>query len=85
MSIFLIGKGMIIGNMIALCISFVQLHWGIFKLDAETYYLDKIPIKIDWMLWSLLNISTFIIATLILVGPSFLIAKIKPSESMRFE
>ena len=85
MSIFLIGKGMIIGNILALFISFVQLHWGLFKLDAETYYLDRIPIKIDWVLWSLLNISTFIIATLILIGPSFLIAKIKPSESMRFE
>jgi len=85
MSIFLIGKGMIIGNILALCISFIQLHWGLFKLDAETYYLDRIPIKIDWGLWSLLNIGTFIIATLILIGPSFLIAKIKPSESMRFE
>ncbi len=85
MSIFLIGKGMIIGNVIAIGISYAQLHWSIFKLDAETYYLDRVPIKIDWFLWAALNASTFVIATLMLVGPSFLIAKIKPSESMRFE
>lgn len=85
MSVFLIGKGMIIGNIIALGLSYIQIKWGVFKLDADTYYLDRVPIQIDWTIWGILNIATFIIATLMLVGPSFLIAKIKPSESMRFE
>jgi lipoprotein-releasing system permease protein len=82
---FIIGKGMFWGNVIGLAVCFIQKQFGLFKLDPTTYYIDRVPIEFNVVIWVLLNIATFIIAVIMLVGPSYLISKIRPAKSMRFE
>ena len=84
-SAFLIGKGLFWGNLIGLSICFIQKYTGILKLDPETYYLSHVPIEINWGSILLINIGTFIVTLLILVIPSFLVAKISPAKTIRFE
>lgn len=84
-TVFLIGKGMVWGNLIGLSFCFVQAQWGIFKLDPNTYYVDRVPIAFNGWIWLLLNIGTLLAAVLMLLGPSFLITKIDPANSMRYE
>jgi lipoprotein-releasing system permease protein len=84
-SAFLIGKGLFWGNLIALSICFIQKYTGILKLDPETYYLSEVPIEINWFSIFLVNLGTLIVTLLLLIGPSYLVAKISPAKTIRFE
>ncbi len=84
-SMFLIGKGMLIGNVIGLLLCFLQYQFHIIKLDPSTYYVSYVPIEMNWGIFILLNICTFIVSVLMLIGPSYLIAHIHPAKSIRFE
>lgn len=84
-SVFLIGKGMFWGNVVGLLFYFVQSQFGIFKLDPQTYYVDRVPVEFNLWFFLLLNLGTFLASVLMLVGPSYLIAKIHPAKSIRFE
>lgn len=85
LSVFLIGKGMLWGNAIGLAFYFLQKWFGIFKLDPETYYMDTVPVSFNILLFLLLNIGTLLASVLMLLGPSFLITRIHPANSMRYE
>ena len=84
-AVFLIGKGMLWGNAIGLAFCILQSQFGIFKLDPETYYVDVVPVSFNILLFLLINIGTLSAAVLMLIGPSFLITKINPASSMRYE
>ena len=85
LSVFLIGKGMVYGNLLGLAIYFVQLHFGIFKLDPETYFVDTVPMSLNVWMYLLLNVGTLIVSITMLIGPSYLITRIEPANSMRYE
>lgn len=85
LSVFLIGRGMIIGNIIGLGFCFLQHQFHLIALDPSTYYMDSVPIYFDFKLFLLVNVVTFIVSVAIFIAPSFIISKVNPSESMRFE
>ena len=84
-SVFLIGRGMLWGNVIGLLFILLQSQLRIFKLDPATYYIDCVPVEFNFWLWALLNVCTLLISVLMLVGPSYLIAQIHPAKSIKFE
>ena len=84
-SFFLIGRGMLWGNVIGLAICFLQSATHLFKLDASVYYLDAVPIDLRFSAWLLLNIGTLVLSMGMMLGPSYLITKIHPARSIRFE
>lgn len=84
-AVFLIGKGMLWGNVLGLSFCFLQSACGLFKLDPATYYVDTVPVSLHAGLFLLINVGTLLAAVLMLVGPSFLITKIRPASSMRYE
>ena len=84
-SVFLIGRGMLWGNIIGLSFYAVQRCFGLFKLDPATYYMDTVPVSFNWWLFLLLNAGTLIASVLMLVGPSYFITRIRPADSMRYE
>jgi lipoprotein-releasing system permease protein len=84
-SAFLIAKGLFWGNLIALSVCFIQKHTGILKLNPEMYYLSEVPVEINWLYIFLINLGTLIVTLLLLTGPSYLVAKISPAKTIRFE
>ena len=84
-SAFIIGKGLLIGNLIGLGLVVVQRLLGVIKLDPAIYYVNVVPVEIDWALIILLNIATLFISVFVLIAPSYLISHIHPSKSMRYE
>lgn len=85
LSVFLIGRGMLWGNVIGLTFYFIQRSTGLLHLDPDTYYMDTVPVSLSLPVWLLLNIGTLVISVLMLIGPSYLITKIHPANSMRYE
>ncbi|WP_165042110.1 ABC transporter permease [Dysgonomonas sp. ZJ709] len=84
-SSFLVLKGMFWGNIIAFIIMLGQKYFGFIKLDAETYYVSEMPVDINILYILLINIGTLAISMLMMVGPSYLIAKISPAKTIRYE
>ncbi|MDR2118922.1 MAG: ABC transporter permease [Tannerellaceae bacterium] len=82
---FLIGKGMLRGNLIGILLCAVQHHFRLFRLDPSTYYLDAVPIDLSLLSLLLLNIGTLAATLLMMFGPTHLITKIEPARSIRFE
>ena len=84
-SFFLISKGMIWGNIIGLTICLIQSQFHIMKLDPSVYYVEAVPIDLSLSSFILLNIGTLAAAMLMMLGPSYVITKIEPARSIRFE
>lgn len=84
-AVFIIGKGLLIGNIIGVGIIVLQKYTGIIKLDPTTYYVDTVPVEFNVPLIVALNIATLVVSVFILIAPSFLISHIHPSKSMRYE
>ena len=84
-SAFLIGKGMLWGNIIGLGICAVQYFFRLIPLDPVSYYVSTVPITFNWLYIIILNIGTLIASVLMLVGPSYLITKISPAKIVRYE
>ena len=85
LSVFLIGKGLLWGNLLAISLCLIQHYFGIIKLNPEIYYLTKVPINISILSFVLINIGTLIVTLLMLIGPSYLVANISPAKTIRFE
>lgn len=84
-SFFLIGKGMLWGNAIGLILCFIQYQFGLIKLDPTIYYMDTVPISLSLSSFILLNIGALAAAMAMMLGPSYVITKIAPARSIRFE
>ncbi|MDP4240270.1 MAG: ABC transporter permease [Bacteroidota bacterium] len=84
-SLFLIGKGMLWGNIIGLSLCAIQYFTGIVPLDPEAYYVATVPITFNWLYIILLNVGTLLASLLMMIGPSYLITKITPAKIIRYE
>lgn len=82
---FIIGKGLIIGNIIGLGLLALQHYTGLVKLDASKYYVDIVPVEINMPLTIAVNIATLLICIMVLILPSYLISHIHPAKSMHYE
>ena len=77
--------GMAIGNALIIGLLLIQDKYHIFKLDASSYYIDFVPVEMNWMAFLILNIGVLAIIYLTLIFPSRIIANISQSETMRSE
>lgn len=82
---FLIGKAMFWGNVIGLGIYFIQKYLKVIKLDPEIYFVDYAPVELIPWQFIALNIGVGVAILAILIIPSYLIAKISPAKSIKFE
>lgn len=81
----LILRGMFWGNVIGLSLCFIQSQFGLFSLNPEVYYLNKVPIKLDFYQWLFLNLGTIIVCLISLYIPSYVVTKISPTKSIKFD
>lgn len=84
-SFFVILRGLIYGNVLAFAIIFIQQQWHLIHLDPSVYYVEAVPVTINWLYFAIINVATLFICVLALVIPSYLISNIHPAKSIRFE
>jgi len=84
-AVFIIGRGLLWGNIIGLGLVLLQQQTGIVHLDPASYYVDTAPMELNLPLVALLNVATLVICVFVLIAPSFLISHIHPARSMRYE
>jgi lipoprotein-releasing system permease protein len=82
---FIIGRGILWGDVIGLGIVILQQQTGFIHLDPTSYYVDKAPMELNIPIIILLNVATLVVSLFVLIAPSFLISHIHPARSMRYE
>ncbi len=82
---FLIGRGMLLGNIIGLLLCALQYFFHIIPLEASAYYVSYVPITFAWGWWGILNIGTFVVSMTVMLLPSAIISRISPAQVMRYE
>jgi lipoprotein-releasing system permease protein len=82
---YLIGRGLLWGNIVGFTLLLLQKYFGIIKLNPESYYVNEAPVDINLSSMLLLNVGTVVVCLLVLLIPSYIITKITPSKSIRFE
>lgn len=85
LSVFLTGRGLLWGNAIAILFLFIQKLFHLVKLNPATYYVDFVPVNISLVHIVLLNLGSILAITFMLVIPSFLVSKISPDKTIRFD
>ena len=82
---FIVGRGMLIGNLIGLGLMYVQWQWQPVRLNPNTYYIDAVPVELNlWWLLAL-NAATLCITMLALVLPSLLVSRVQPAKAIQFD
>lgn len=84
-SFYLIGIGLLIGNVLTFILYFFQKYTHFFKLDPSIYYIEYVPVSIGWTEVLLLNAALVGISLLALFIPSMLITRISPIKTIQFK
>ncbi len=82
---YLIIRGLLIGNAIAIGLLLIQKHFKIIKLNPESYYVNAAPVDFNIAHILILNLGTILICFLVLLIPSYIITKISPVKAIRFD
>ena len=85
LSMALILKGLLLGNLLGLGLCFIQYKFKLITLNPRDYYMEFVPISWHWEIVGLLNVVTLIIVTIVLLLPTMAIARINPIRAIRFD
>jgi lipoprotein-releasing system permease protein len=83
-AVSLIGKGLLLGNILGFGIAILQLQTGWLKLDQASYYVSTVPIRFDWFELIGVNVLCLVICTVALILPAFIVSRISPVKAIRF-
>jgi lipoprotein-releasing system permease protein len=82
---YLLLRGLLIGNVLALTLSWLQYHFNLIKLNPEVYYLDAVPIELSFWNFILINVLTFSTCMVALLLPSSVVSRISPIKALKFQ
>lgn len=85
LSVFIIGRGMLAGNVLGVGLVMLQQYTGLVTLDPASYYVDVAPVELSLPLLIALNVATLVACVAVLIAPSFLVSRISPARTMSFE
>lgn len=84
-AVYLVGIGLLLGNVLGLGICYLQEYTHFFKLDQTNYYLAYVPVEVHFEDVLLLNLATIVICTLVLIIPATIMSRISPLKAIRFK
>lgn len=85
LAVFIISKGLFIGNILGLGLIILQHYTSLVKLEPSKYYVATVPVELNIPFIIALNVATLVICILVLIAPSYLISHIHPAKSISYE
>ena len=80
---YLIIRGLVIGNLISFMLLFLHHQFNIIELDPTVYYVNSVPVDLNFINIILLNISVIVTSFLMLIIPSLVVSKLNPTTTMK--
>lgn len=84
-ALLIILRGIVLGNLLALALIVLQKYTGIVTLNPEVYYVEAVPVMVNWLHIGLIDFCTLVISALAMIVPSFVVSNISPAGSIRYE
>ena len=84
-ALLIIVRGILLGNVLAFALILLQKYTGIITLDPDVYYVEAMPVLVNWLWVACIDVGTLIISALAMIVPSFVVSHITPAKSIRFE
>ena len=85
LAMLIILRGIVLGNLLAFALIFVQKQFGLITLDPEVYYVEAVPVLVNWWWVLAIDLGTLVVSALAMIVPSFVVSNITPAKSIRFE
>lgn len=82
---YLIGLGLLLGNILGVGLGIFQHTTHFFKLDQASYFISFVPVQLSFTDILLLNAGTLGICILVMIIPSLLVSKISPVKAITFK
>ena len=84
-SLYILFRGIIIGNAIALVMILLQHYFHLIPLDSSSYYVDYVPSEFQLWYFIAIDIATVLIMSIMLIIPSFAVSKMQPAKVIGFK
>ena len=81
--VFLLIRGLVIGNIISYTLLYIQLKFNIIKLDQTVYYVNSVPVDLNFMNLLILNVVVILTSFLMLILPSSVVTKLNATKILR--
>lgn len=79
----LVIKGLALGNALAILLCLVQKYTKIISLDPANYFVQYVPVRLDFVTILSVDLISFAAIMLLLLIPSLFISKVEPAQTMR--
>ncbi len=76
--------GTVFGVVTGLAMMLGLLYFGV-RLDPDVYYVDRLPINVDAVDYTLVAIAALVITTLATIYPALAASRLRPVEGIRYE
>jgi lipoprotein-releasing system permease protein len=83
-ALFLISIGIFLGDLLGIGFCIFQEKTHFIKLNQEVYYMAYVPVQFSWLSILALNLGTFLVCLMMILGPSVLVGRINPVKAIRF-
>ncbi len=78
----ILGAGLGLGLGYLAC--FAAEHFGVIPLNPEVYYIDRLPVHVDAMEFTLVGIAAVVICLLATIYPAVLGSRLRPIDALRY-
>ncbi|GAO43463.1 ABC transporter permease [Flavihumibacter petaseus] len=77
--------GILIGDLLAFILIFLQKKYGIIRLPEEMYYIDKAEVVVvPWQILAV-NVGTFLVCMAVLLIPTWIVRRVQPVKAMAWK
>lgn len=80
---YIIAIGIACGNLLGLGLLFIQDQTAIFKMDADNYFVETVPVDWQWLSFLQVNLLFGGICIVCMILPTLLVMRIRPAQAVK--
>ena len=84
-TLLIIVPGLVFGNLIGLGLLSLQKYFGIISLNPKEYYISTVPVEFNIIHILGVSAGILVISAISLILPSYIISRISPARTVRYD
>ena len=84
-TLLIIVPGLVFGNLIGLGLLSLQKYFGIISLNPKEYYISTVPVEFNIIHILGVSVGILVISAISLILPSYIISRISPARTVRYD
>jgi lipoprotein-releasing system permease protein len=77
--------GVLFGNLFAIGICIAQQKFGFLKMNEATYFMDTVPMELNFWYIFLVDIATLVVTVLCMWLPTLYVRRMQPAKVLQFK